>query len=325
MRVFVGFVSLALVVVPAAKSAPQQQGNGATEPPSWAYPVSPPEDRSVPSDSSLYHVPGSDKSLTRAQILDSFNVPDWHPDGHPPMPDIVEHGKKPGVRGCGYCHLPNALGRPENAGVAGLPAAYIEQQVLDFKSGARRSSEPKMGPPNNMILVAENVTEGDLKVAAQYFASLQLKPWIRVVETNTVPKTKVEGSMMVAIEGGGTEPIGQRIIETPENLERTEMRDDSSGFIAYVPVGSIKKGEALVTTGGEKTIQCGVCHGPDLHGLGPIPRLAGRSPSYLFRQLYDLQHGSRRGAWSALMKTPLAHLSEDDLRNIAAYLASLKP
>jgi hypothetical protein len=34
-------------------------------------------------------------------------------------------------------------------------------------------------------------------------------------------------------------PMGQRIIETPENLERTELRDDRSGFIAYVPAGSV--------------------------------------------------------------------------------------
>ena len=48
-----------------------------------------------------------------------------------------------------------------------------------------------------------------------------------------------------------TEPIGMRIVETPENPERTEMlRDPRSGFIAYAPVGSVKKGEALVKTGG---------------------------------------------------------------------------
>jgi cytochrome c553 len=56
-----------------------------------------------------------------------------------------------------------------------------------------------------------------------------------------------------------------------------------------------------------------------------VPRLAGRSPSYLFRQLYDFQHGSRHGEWSALMKAPVARLTDDDMLNIAAYLSSLEP
>ena len=96
--------------------------------------------------------------------------------------------------------------------------------------------------------------------------------------------------MFLKLEGGETEPIGKRIIEMPEDTERTEMlRDPRSGFIAYVPAGSIKKGEALVTTGGGKTTACAVCHGADLKGLGPVPGIAGRSPSYTVRQLYDMQ------------------------------------
>jgi cytochrome c553 len=319
-------MTLALLIVPAAMAAPPQAKDTAG-PPAWAYPVNPPKDRPLADDDgSQHHVPGSSKALTRTQILDWFNIPDWHPDGHPAMPDIVEHGRKPGVRGCGYCHLPNAQGRPENASLAGLPAEYIEEQVMNFKTGARRCSQPRMGPPQNMVMIAENATEDEVKSAASYFASLKMKPWIRVVETNTVPKTRVSGSMLVPIEGGGTEPIGERIVETPENWERTELRDDSSGFIAYVPVGSIARGEALVTTGGDgKTIRCGTCHGPELRGLGPVPRLAGRSPSYLFRQLYDIQRGNRKGLWTELMKAPVAHLSENDMLDIAAYLASRAP
>ena len=106
--------------------------------------------------------------------------------------------------------------------------------------------------------------------------------------------------MFLTLEGSETEPIGNRIIETPENEEATEvLRDTRSGFIAYVPPGSVKRGEALVTTGGGgKTTQCGVCHGADLSGLGPVPGIAGRSPSYMVRQLYDMQQGVRKGVWA---------------------------
>ena len=122
-------------------------------------------------------------------------------------------------------------------------------------------------------------------------------PWIKVVEASTVPKTRIAGGMFLKLEGGETEPIGDRIIEVPDDTERTEtLRDPRSGFTAYVPVGSIKKGEALVTTGGGKTTRCAVCHGADLKGLGPVPGIAGRSPSYTVRQLFDTQqrHAQRR-------------------------------
>jgi cytochrome c553 len=123
----------------------------------------------------------------------------------------------------------------------------------------------------------------------------------------------------------GTEPLGQRIIEVPENLEQFERRDGRSRFIAYVPPGSVQRGRKLVTSGGSKTVPCGICHGPDLKGLGPIPGLAGRSPSYLIRELYDFRAGVRSGAASALMKPVVEKLSMDDMISLAAYAASLNP
>ncbi len=300
--------------------------DSAVPPPPWAYPVNPPGTQPAPDDGTLRHVPGSSAAFTLTQLRDLFNVPDWHPDDHPPMPGPVQHGPRPGVFACGFCHLPNGLGRPENSSLAGLPAAYIAQQVADFKSGARKTSEPASLPIALMVGVAKGATEDEVKTAAEYFAALKPQPWIRVVETDTVPKTKVAGWMLVAAQAGVTEPIGQRIIEMPENLERTELRDSASGFVAYVPVGSIEKGEALVTTGGAgKTVPCAICHGADLKGLGPVPGLAGRSPSYIVRQLFDIQHGVRNGSWTELMKAVVAQLSEEDMVSIAAYTASREP
>ena len=90
-----------------------------------------------------------------------------------------------------------------------------------------------------------------------------------------VPVTRVLGWMHVPVGGGGMEPIGTRIIETLEELERVEVRDSEASFLAYVPTGAVARGETLVTTGGNgRTVACTVCHGPDLRGLGPVP--AGR-------------------------------------------------
>ena len=147
---------------------------------------------------------------------------------------------------------------------------------------------------------------------------------LRVVETKMVPKTEAEGSIFFKSKEGGMEPIGMRVIETPEDDEQTEpLRNPRSGFIAYVPPGSVKKGEALVVSGGNgKTTACGTCHGPDLRGLGPVPGIAGRSPSYLARQLYDFQVGTRHGLWSDLMKPVVAKLTNEDMVYITAYVSS---
>jgi cytochrome c553 len=196
----------------------------------------------------------------------------------------------------------------------------------DFKNGARKSADARKANTNIMIAIAKGMTDEEIKTAADYFAAMKWTPWIKVVETSTVPMTRIAGGMFLKLDGGETEPIGSRIIEMPEDTERTEvLRDPRSGFIAYVPVGSIKKGEALVTTGGGKTTACAVCHGPSLKGLGPVPGLAGRSPSYTVRQLYDTQRGMRTGVWADLMKPVAAKLTNEDMLAIAAYTASLTP
>ena len=298
------------------------------QPPYWAYVVNPPDNGTGTSASAAdavpRHVPDSEAAFTVAATKDFFKPPDWHAGDHPEMPEIVGHGRAPKVFACGYCHLPNGQGRPENSSLAGLPEGYIIQQLADFKNGLRKSSEPRHGPTNAMIANESQAGGKEVRASAEYFSGLRPRPWIRVVETAMVPKTKVAGWMLVPSDGNEKEAIGQRIIETPENLERTELRDDHSGFVAYVPEGSVKKGEAIAS-GADKALRCATCHGRDLKGMANVPRLAGRSPSYMVRQLYDMQHGSRRGAASRKMKLIVENLTVDDMIALAAYAASLAP
>jgi cytochrome c553 len=122
------------------------------------------------------------------------------------------------------------------------------------------------------------------------------------------------------------EPIGARIIELPADLERTELRDSHSGFIAYVPKGSVARGRKLVKLGlGSGTAPCASCHGASLKGDGNVPALAGRSPSGIVRQLYDFKHGTRTGEVAEPMKTETATMTDAQRLDIAAYLASLNP
>jgi len=300
--------------------------------PAWAYgvpntPVTRPAgagERPAP-DTSLKRIPGSAQAFTLQHIRDFWDAGDWFPDDHPPMPDVVVHGRQPHVRGCAMCHMPNGKGRPENAPVAGLPAIYIVQQLRDFKHGLRASADPRKQNTLQMIEAAQDMTDREIDDAAKYFSSMGWTPWITVKETATVPRTRISGNVFFPLPGGETEPIGARIIETPEDAERFELRDPRSGFIAYVPPGSIDRGGLLVASGAGRTTPCRVCHGPDLMGLGPVPGIAGRSPSYLMRQLWDFKKGTRRGEWSPLMQQVVKDLTQDDMLNLSAYLAAAGP
>jgi len=315
-----------LLLLSALAPAAEPPASSEDAPPPWAYPIDPPGVVALKDDGTLRHVPDSPLGLTLSQVRDGFLSPDWHPQDHPPLPDIVAHGRKPGVMACGYCHRASGTGGPENASLAGLPAGYIIQQMADFKSGARSTSIPLRAPPKNMIALSKIVTPAEIEEAAAYFSSLKLKPIIRVVETDMAPKTHVHGWHLADLKSGEKEPIAQRVIEVPEDLEQFVSRDSRSRFIAYVPTGSIQKGKALATTGDSgRTVQCAICHGPDLRGLGPIPGIAGRSPSYIVRQLYDIKHGARAGLGSALMKPTVEKLTIEDMVALAAYAASLEP
>jgi cytochrome c553 len=318
--------------MPAAQTAAALPAAG--EPPAWAYgfvlplskePKAPPNAPQLQDDGSQRHLPGATTSFTLTQVRNFYGPADWFPGDHPPMPPIVAQGRMEAmIQACGLCHYPNGKGRQENAGLAGLPYSYFVQTMADFKNGLRKSSDPRKGNTNNMIRFAVGMTDDEVKAAAAYFAALKWSPWIRVIESSTVPKTRLQFGMFMKLEGKETEPLGKRIMEGPEDPERTELlRDPHSGFFAYVPPGSIKKGEALVMRGGAgKTVACATCHGADLMGLGPVPGIAGRSPSYLARQLYDMQAGNRHGQWSELMKPVVEKLTADDMIAIAAYLAS---
>jgi cytochrome c553 len=300
---------------------------GAAVAPPWAFAADPPASAATPApdDRVQKRIPGSNAAFTLKQIADLYKAPDWYPTDHPAMPPVVAVGRKPGVMACAYCHLPNGQGRPENAALAGLPATYIIQQAGDIKSGLRKSAGPASKPHALMLSGITQATAAEVKSAADYFSGLKYKPWIRVVEAATVPKTRLANYMWVPVAGGGTEPLGLRIIETPENVARTELRDSRSGFVAYVPVGSIAKGQKLATTGGGKTLPCVTCHGPDLRGMVIGPPLAGRSPSYVIRQLVNIQSGSRHGAGSQLMKPVVAKLTLEDMVALAAYTSSRPP
>ena len=289
--------------------------------PSWAFQVI--EAQLPPESPEPKTLPGSTRKYAPKEIDNLYAPPDWFPDQHPSAPDVVTKGRQEArVMACGACHLMSGLGHPESADVTGYTAAYIVQQMMDFRSGARQDFARRMDG------FAKAMSDDEIKEAAEYFASLPRRRFVRVVEAAMVPKTFVgQGRMrFVDPKQTGTEPIGNRIITLPENQEAARLRDPRSGFVAYVPPGSIARGKALAETGaGGKTIACTVCHGAGLKGLGNVPRLAGVHPIYLVRQLIHFKEGSRKGVDAQLMVKPVAQLTERDMIDLAAYAGSLNP
>ena len=291
--------------------------------PPWAYPVNPPNFQRAPDDGSIRRVPKSSAGFTLTQVRDLFAAPDWHPEDHPPMPEVVAKGRKPDVFACGVCHRADGSGGAENASLFGHSAEYIIQQTIEFKTGGRTNAAPRIAT-DLMIKAAKAVTDEELKQAAAYFAAVKPRANISVVEADTVPKTHVRDLFLAAMEGSEKEPIGQRIIEIPENVEHFLSRDSHARFIAYVPVGSIEKGRALAASS-DPRVQCAPCHGADMRGTAIAPGLAGRSPTYMFRQLYDFKSDARKGANSAVMKLAVEKFGVEDMIALVAYTASLKP
>jgi cytochrome c553 len=327
-------IAIASLVLGASIGIAQQNAPAPTAPipaglPDWAYtppppPGSPPAPSALPADdNAVIKIPGTDKTMTRVALRGQKEIPDWYPeDRHGAAPAVVKSGRE-GVRACGFCHLADGTGRPENAPVNSLHPVYFIQQMEDFKLGLRRSADPRKANTNNMIGFAKAATAEEVRAAADYFAAQPYPKRIKVVESRTAPKVRLQGGMHMAIpaaEGGGMEPIRDEIVEVPDDNLRAEARDTRMAWTAYVPMGTLSKGKQLATK-----YQCSVCHGASLEGLGPVPPLAGRSPSYTMRQLFDMKTGTRHGPWSELMKPVVNGMSPADMMAVSAYAASLAP
>jgi len=297
-----------------------------TDYPGWPYPKGVHEP-SKPDDGQLFHIPGSAKSYTDTQINRSTSTVDWFPELHPAPPAPVISGKDGAYRACGLCHLIDGRGKPDTADLQGLPVAYFLQQLADMKDDKRHASVNHASLAD-MIPVAKALDEADAKLAADYFHSIPAAQSTRIVETDSVVVTHPgPHNVQLVAPGGAKEPIGTRIIEVPEDVNRTMLRDATSGFVAYVPIGSVKRGELLAKTGDAgRTLPCATCHGVGLKGQGDMfPPLAGRSPTATARQLYDFKSGTRDGRYAPIMKPVVARLTDQDIVDLTAYIASLQP
>ncbi|CAM3725614.1 c-type cytochrome [Polynucleobacter arcticus] len=93
--------------------------------------------------------------------------------------------------------------------------------------------------------------------------------------------------------------------------------------IGFAQASSIDKGKTLV----EKA-NCAACHGANLNApiLPAYPKLAGQYPEYLYYALRAYQVGNSNpqfGRNNAIMSSQSQPFSDADLKDMAAYIASL--
>ena len=292
----------------------------------WVFPKAHSPDPSAPraarkpkpQPNEVVHVPGSTQSYTRAQLDADDSFRDWFPDDHPPAPRIVMHGQSGFPLPCADCHMPDGQGDITSPAIAGLPKAYIIEQITAFRQGARST-------PLVMTREARAINDADMDLASSYFSNLAYKPRTRVIEAATVPKTHWVDFVLVPNRNGAREPIGERIVETSTDIESHIVGDSRVENIAWVPPGSIMHGAVVASKGTGNALPCESCHGPTLRGVGGIPPLAGRSPTYIVRELIRFRLGQRTNPGAAPMRLEASRLTLKDMIDVAAYAASREP
>ncbi|NKB39159.1 MAG: c-type cytochrome [Gammaproteobacteria bacterium] len=267
-------------------------------------------------------LPGSEKSYTEKEINNFFEVPDWYPEKHIPMPTVVSHGAKPKVFACASCHLTSGSGHPESSALAGLPVEYQIRQMKAYQKFQRNSV---IGVMNT---IARAMTNEQIRDSAEYFAALPALDVQEVREAIDVPLTYVNKRfMLLELESGSDkkEKIGERIIMLPVDENRVKARDPYATFITYVPEGSLLTGKKLVNEGKGNAAACTSCHGADLKGTSVAPLIAGQHASYLRAQLRDYKAGIRRGEADPgkIMATNMKYFTDWEILATAAYIASL--
>jgi len=326
-----GISCLALLLTIAERAHAQAPHATATpassfEVPAWAFPQAAPGTRTVLTDTvAPLQVPNSDSAFTLSRIRDYFNAIDWHPETHRAAPDVVLHGRKPAMFACGICHLPDGNGRPENATIAGLPRDYIIRQVRDMHARTRGSAFSPNRPAEAMRLVADSVTDDELREAAKYFSHAKNRPQFHVIESDSVPRTIPLNGLYSRAPGTEMEALNGRLIEIADDIRRHEMRDSRAEYTAYVPRGSLARGKAIAQGDVRGIKGCQSCHGGSLGGRFQVPPISGRPSSYLLRQLLAFKTGARASKEGQPMREEAATLSLDDMIAVAAYATSLKP
>ncbi len=166
----------------------------------------------------------------------------------------------------------------------------------------------------------------EIDASAKYFAQQKLRRRVYVIESLRIPRA--ERAAWIYEEVGGTEDLEDRLLEVTNELVRHERRDDRLEYIG------------LCATRQHQPRQAPRGHGrwlarlrpvlppaisPNLKGTDKIPPIAGRSPTYLLRQMLAFRNAARAGEAAQQMKPVVEKLTLNEMIDVSAYLGSLYP
>lgn len=123
-------------------------------------------------------------------------------------------------------------------------------------------------------------------------------------------------------EGRRTDPV---MSPMAANLSRDEMIALGNFFAAQKPRPIAFKADGARAAAGKKTsdaVLCPMCHLGGFVGQNEIPRVAGQYPEYVRKQLHDFK-AKRRTNDAGNMTSVAGTLSDDDIENLAQYIANL--
>ena len=123
---------------------------------------------------------------------------------------------------------------------------------------------------------------------------------------------------------------GRRTDSLMTPIAKTLTRDDMFNVAAYFSAQELRPADfaadaAKVAQGQAKAAEtlCTMCHGGGFLGQNEIPRVAGQHYEYTVKQLRDFRERKRTndaGNMTAVART----LSDEDIENLAQYLATLR-
>jgi cytochrome c553 len=105
----------------------------------------------------------------------------------------------------------------------------------------------------------------------------------------------------------------------PETAAATQ----APAAVAAMPAKEAAAGDTAAGAAKFKTV-CASCHGAQAQGQGAFPRLAGQSAAELKAKLEKYRAGEKMGAMTATMAPMAKSLSDADVDNVTAYIATLK-
>lgn len=90
----------------------------------------------------------------------------------------------------------------------------------------------------------------------------------------------------------------------------------AAGAVTAAPKADVEKGKQIATT------ICAACHAADGNsGIAMYPKVSAQHAAYIYQQTLDIKDGKRSAGSAAVMKPMVMNLSEQDIRNVAAYYA----